>query len=61
VAEECGRLLGLLGADDLRAVAVWKLEGCTNAEVAARLGRSVATVERKLARIRAAWAREVRP
>src|SRR5262249_61306295 len=55
VAEECGRLLGLLGEGELRQVAMWKMEGFTNAEIAVRLGRSVPTVERKLAAIRAGW------
>ena len=38
-------------------MAMWKMEGYTNDEIAAKLGVSVATVERKLARIRATWAR----
>ena len=58
-AEECRRLLGLLGDESLRRVAVRKLEGSTNAEVAAELGCIEATVERKLQRIRRLWAREV--
>jgi DNA-directed RNA polymerase specialized sigma24 family protein len=57
-SEACARLLGLLAGADLRAVAVWKLEGYTNAEIAGKLGRSVPTVERKLATIRAIWERE---
>jgi DNA-directed RNA polymerase specialized sigma24 family protein len=61
VAEECRRLLELLGDDDLRRVAVWKMEGFTNAEVAARLGRSEGAVERKLRLIRRAWEREAAP
>jgi DNA-binding CsgD family transcriptional regulator len=43
----------------LRSVAVWKLEGYTNKEVAAKLGRAPATVERKLRLIRATWEKEV--
>ncbi|OWK35339.1 ECF-type sigma factor [Fimbriiglobus ruber] len=58
VTEACGRLLGRLGDGDLRSVAVWKMEGYTNAEIADRLGRSVPTVERKLATIRVIWERE---
>jgi DNA-directed RNA polymerase specialized sigma24 family protein len=58
VAEECTRLLGVLGTSELRDVAVWKMEGYTNAEIAAKLGRSVPTVERKLATIRTIWERE---
>jgi DNA-directed RNA polymerase specialized sigma24 family protein len=55
VAEECRRLLDRLGDDELRTIALWKMEGYTNAEIAARLGRSVATVERKLKLIRRTW------
>jgi DNA-directed RNA polymerase specialized sigma24 family protein len=58
VAEECRRLLSILGEGELRQLAIWKMEGYTNAEIAARWGRSVPTVERKLARIRAIWERE---
>jgi DNA-directed RNA polymerase specialized sigma24 family protein len=55
VAEECRRLLGLLGDDGLRQLALWKMEGYTNAEIGAKIGRSVGTVERKLALIRKCW------
>jgi DNA-directed RNA polymerase specialized sigma24 family protein len=41
-------------------VASWKLEGYTDEEIAARLGCVTRTVERKLARIRSIWAREMR-
>jgi DNA-directed RNA polymerase specialized sigma24 family protein len=58
MTEECRKLLGRLGDDTLRAVAVWKMEGYTNAEVAAKLGCVEQTVERKLRLIRAAWSRE---
>jgi DNA-directed RNA polymerase specialized sigma24 family protein len=54
LAEECGRLLALLD-DDLRRVALWKMEGFSNAEIATRLGRSESTVERKLKLIRTCW------
>jgi DNA-directed RNA polymerase specialized sigma24 family protein len=59
VAEECRRLLDALGDAELRAVAVAKMEGCSNADIAERLGRSLATVERKLSLIRKSWEREV--
>jgi DNA-directed RNA polymerase specialized sigma24 family protein len=59
VVEEYARLLDGLGDDALRSVAVWKLEGYTNKEIAARLGRAPATVERKLRLIRDAWEKEV--
>jgi DNA-directed RNA polymerase specialized sigma24 family protein len=61
VAEEYERLLDRLENDVLRSVAVWKLEGYTNTEVAAKLGRAPATVERKLRLIRDTWEQEVTP
>ena len=35
VAEECERLLGQLGNDQLRSIALFKMEGYTVAEIAA--------------------------
>jgi DNA-directed RNA polymerase specialized sigma24 family protein len=58
VADKCRRLLERLGDEALRAVAVWKMEGQTNAAIAARLGCVESTVERKLQRIRDLWTRE---
>ena len=57
-AEEVGRLLGGLGDGELRAIAVAKMEGLTNAEIAAQMGCSLATVECKLGLIRIKWQRE---
>jgi DNA-directed RNA polymerase specialized sigma24 family protein len=48
-------LLECLPGDELRRIALAKMEGRTNAEVARLLGRSLATVERKLCVIRALW------
>jgi len=59
MAEECRRLYGCLGDDTLRTVARWKMEGHTNAEIAAKLGCVPQTVERKLRAIRRLWAKEV--
>jgi DNA-directed RNA polymerase specialized sigma24 family protein len=59
MAEECRRLLGCLDDEMLRSVALWKLEGRTNREIAASLGCVEQTVERKLRRIRGLWAQEV--
>jgi len=59
VAEECERLLARLGDEKLRAVAVLKLEGHSNEEVARRLDCAVRTVERKLGMIRSSWEREL--
>jgi len=61
VAEECRRLLALLNDEELRSIAVLKMEGHTNEEIAAKLGRSLPTVERKLGLIRRAWEKELRP
>ncbi len=61
VAEEFRRLLALLGDGTLQAVAVWKMEGHTNEEIARKLGRSCGTVERKLRLIRDIWEDEAAP
>ena len=61
VAEECRHLLGRLGDATLQAIAVWKMEGHTNEEIAAKLGRSHRTVERKLRLIRSIWEDETNP
>lgn len=58
VAEECQRLLSSLNDGQLRQIAIWKMEGFTNAEIAVKISRSVPAVERKLARIRTLWERE---
>ncbi len=55
VAEECQRLLDRLGDPELRSVALWKMEGFTNEEIAAKLERDVRTVERRLKLIRKTW------
>jgi IS30 family transposase len=55
MAEGFDHVLRVLGDDQLRQIAVWKLEGYSNAEIAAKLGRSDATVERKLKLIRELW------
>ena len=60
-AEECRRLLAQLEDEQLRQIAQWKVEGFTNEEIAAKLGRSLPTVERKLARIRCLWEKELTP
>ena len=58
-ADECRRLLDLLDEPDLRQVALWKVEGCTNEEIAARLDCVPRTVERKVRRIRTLWKNEL--
>lgn len=59
VADEFRRLLDMLPDADLKALAVWKLEGHSNEEVAARWGCVPRTVERRLKVIRSLWAGEV--
>jgi len=55
LAEETDQLLQALDNDELRRVAVWAFEGYSNEEIAAKMGKSVATAERKLRRIREIW------
>jgi DNA-directed RNA polymerase specialized sigma24 family protein len=55
VAEECTRLLDRLDNDTLRQIALWKMEGYTNEEIAAKLGCVRFTVDRKLQSIRQIW------
>jgi DNA-directed RNA polymerase specialized sigma24 family protein len=55
MAEECRRLLDRLGDDDLRAVALWRMEDRTVEEIATLLGCVPRTVERKLRLIRGIW------
>jgi DNA-directed RNA polymerase specialized sigma24 family protein len=59
IAEECRRLLELLPDEELRAVALWKLEGHTNEEIGGKLGCVTRSVERKLRLIRNLWKKEV--
>jgi DNA-directed RNA polymerase specialized sigma24 family protein len=61
VTEECRRLLGLLGGGSLRSIALWKMEGYCNEEIAAKLGCALRTVERRLAVIRSLWREEDAP
>jgi DNA-directed RNA polymerase specialized sigma24 family protein len=58
IADNCRQLLEALEDDQLCAVALAKIEGCSNEEIAKRQRCSVPTVERKLARIRKIWRRE---
>jgi RNA polymerase sigma factor (sigma-70 family) len=61
VAEQCERLLARLETPELRSVAVWKMEGQTNEEIAGLLGCAVSTVERRLRLIRKVWDQEPAP
>jgi DNA-directed RNA polymerase specialized sigma24 family protein len=57
-AEEYERRLHSLNSPELRSVAVWKMEGFTNGEIAQKLGCVERSVERKLNLIRSRWSRE---
>jgi len=61
VAEEYERLLDRLDDDTLRQVAVRKMEGHTNDEIAEQLNCSKRTVARKLETIRIIWSGEAAP
>jgi DNA-directed RNA polymerase specialized sigma24 family protein len=52
VAEQVQRLLDRLGDEQLRQIALWKMESYTNAEISARLGCALRTVANKLELIR---------
>jgi DNA-directed RNA polymerase specialized sigma24 family protein len=58
-AEEYRILLAKLGDDELRSIAVWKMEGFLNEEIASRLGCAVPTVERRLRVIRKTWSAQI--
>jgi DNA-directed RNA polymerase specialized sigma24 family protein len=58
MAEQCHRLLELLQAEDLRSIALLKMEGYTNDEIADRLDCVRSTVQRKLNLIRSRWEQE---
>ena len=48
-------MLEILGDEELRRIARWKMEGHTNGEIAAKRGCLERTVERKLRVIRRLW------
>ena len=55
VAEELKRLLDRVGDESLREIALYKLQGYTNEEIASRVGVSLRTVKRRLKLIRHKW------
>lgn len=59
LAEEHQRLLGLLRDDALRRIALLRMEGYTDEEIASEMGVSLRTVERKLQLIREQWTKEI--
>jgi DNA-directed RNA polymerase specialized sigma24 family protein len=58
MTEEYDRLLGLLDDEQLRQVAVYRMEGLSVEEVAARTGCAPRSVKRKLQMIRSLWEQE---
>jgi DNA-directed RNA polymerase specialized sigma24 family protein len=58
MTEEYERLLRLLEHEQLRQVAVWRMEGHTVEEIAARAGCAPRSVKRKLQMIRMLWEHE---
>jgi RNA polymerase sigma factor (sigma-70 family) len=61
LVEQYEKLLDRLGDPMLRQLAIWKLEGFTNGEIAAKFGCSRRTVIRKLETIRLIWSTEPEP
>jgi DNA-directed RNA polymerase specialized sigma24 family protein len=55
MAEETTHYLALLADETLEQIAVWKLEGYTNQDIAEMLSLNVRTIERKLQSIRKCW------
>ncbi len=55
MSEECQRLLNALDDDSLRQVALSRMEGYTNDEIADQLGCARRTVARRLELIRKTW------
>lgn len=61
ITDELRRLFGKLDDPVLAGIALMKLEGLTNRQIARAMDLSVATIERKLQVIRHLWGDEVRP
>jgi RNA polymerase sigma factor (sigma-70 family) len=59
IADECRRLLQNLGEEKLQQIALLKMAGHTDKEIAAQLDCGLRTVERKLERIRRIWEKEI--
>jgi DNA-directed RNA polymerase specialized sigma24 family protein len=55
MVEECTRLLGVLGDESTRQVALLRMEGYSGEEIAERLGCNRRTVTRRLELIRQKW------
>lgn len=59
MAEQSQRLLESLRDPELRSIALWKMEGYTNEEIASKLDCARSTVQRKLNLIQARWEEHV--
>ena len=55
MAEECQRMLATLPNESLQSIALAKMEGFTNKEIADRNNCHETTIERKLSWIRDIW------
>ena len=55
LAEQCQRLLQTLGDPELEQLAVWRMEGFSIEEIAAKLGYAPRSIKRKLQLIRKLW------
>lgn len=55
VAEQCALLMDALREESLKSIALQKMEGWSNEEIAERMGVVPRTVERKLRLIRSLW------
>jgi DNA-directed RNA polymerase specialized sigma24 family protein len=57
--EQANRLIGILDRDDLKQIALWRIEGLTVDDIAGRLSLTTRSIERKLKLIRKSWSREL--
>jgi RNA polymerase sigma factor (sigma-70 family) len=55
VQEQFQELLDSLSDSTLRQIAIWRMDGLSNAEIATKMGCVLRTVERKIERIRSIW------
>lgn len=53
--DDIQQAIDMLELPDLKRIAILKLDGYTNLEIAKQLGRGLSTIERKLRTIRAIW------
>jgi DNA-directed RNA polymerase specialized sigma24 family protein len=58
MSDQCAQLIESLGNPDLEKIALWKLAGHTNEEIAAEQGCTRVTIQRRLRIIRDIWEAE---